>query len=150
MAGRVDDRTDAWNGGICSDGEVGKNVAKAAGRAELHIAMVDAAAHREIVLVTEQLIVVGGLQRDADSRRIGARTVDGAVRHKRASNAAGRAGDRLGELVENLKTGRRRPWARKRIVLQAERVDKRIAGRSAATLDIGFIAIDMALLEAAH
>ena len=80
ICGGVNDLSTRRDGGIGSDEQVGEDVAKLAVGLEVDLAVVDAAADGEIIVVTEDLVVVGGLQRSAGGERVGESAVDRAPR----------------------------------------------------------------------
>ena len=126
--------------------EIGIDVAEFAVALEADLAAVDAGADREIVVVTEHLIVVEALQRGAGRHRVGEGAIDRAPRHARAGVAGpGRAIDRLVVRIEDLEVGLR--LRREAVVFQAQCVEQRIGRVAAAALDLGGIAVDMLLVE---
>ncbi len=76
----MNDLSTRRDGGIGSDEQVGEDVAKLAVGLEIDLAVVDAAAEGEIIVVTEDLVVVGGLQGSAGRERVGESAVDRAPR----------------------------------------------------------------------
>src|SRR5262249_22507097 len=74
----VNDLSARRDGGIGSDEQVGEYVAKLAVGLEIDLAVVDAAAEGEIIVVTEDLAVAGGLQGSAGRERVGEGAVDRA------------------------------------------------------------------------
>ena len=84
----ADDVARAWEGTIADD-QIGEDGAKLAGRAETQQTAVDAGAKCEIILVLEEFVVIGCLQRRAEGRRMDGGAIDGPV------NRARRERDRL-------------------------------------------------------
>src|SRR5262249_56833055 len=101
VRGGVDNLSSPRHGGIRPDEQVGEDVAKLAVGPEADVAVVDAAADGEIIVVAEDLVVVGGLQGSAGGERVGPRAVDRTPRRSGAGIAAARrATDRLLAWVE--------------------------------------------------
>ena len=76
IRGGVNDLSTRRDGGIGSDEQVGEDVAKLAVGLEVDLAVVDASTDGEIIVVTEELVVVGGLQGSAGGQRVGEGAVD--------------------------------------------------------------------------
>jgi hypothetical protein len=93
IRGGVDNLSRPRHGGIGSDEQVGEDVAKFAAGLEADVAVVDAAADGDIIVVAEDLVVVGGLQRSAGGERVGPRAVDRPPRRGGAGVAAARGGN---------------------------------------------------------
>ena len=104
----MDDLSGSRHGSIWSDEQVGEDVAKLAVGLETDLAVVDAAAEREIIVVAEDLVVIGRLQGSAGSERVGSGAVDGSPRRGGAGVPAARGAiDRLVVGVENLEIRQR-------------------------------------------
>src|SRR5262249_39984496 len=118
----VNDLSTRRDGGVGSDEQVGEDVAKFAAGLEVDLAVVDAAADGEIIAVTENLVVVGGLQSSAGGERVGERAVDRSPRRGGACvSVARRAIDRLVVGGENLEIRLR--LGGESVVFQAQRVE---------------------------
>src|SRR5262249_31594677 len=149
IGGGVDDLPSPSDRSVGTDGEIRVDETKFAVSLEADLAAIDAGADDEVVVVTEHLVVVEGLQRGARRHRVGEGAVDGAPGRRGAGVPAARwARDRLAILIEDLETRLRKAcW--KSIVLKAESVEQRIGPIAAAALDLGSVAVDMFLVEPA-
>src|SRR5262249_58451142 len=133
--GGVDNLSSPRHSGIWSDEQVGEDVAKLAVGPEADVAVVDAAADGEIIVVAEHLVIVGGLQGSAGGERVGPRAVDRTPRRSGAGIAAARrATDRLVDGVENLEIRLRLGGGA--VVLQAQRLERSISHHAALAADI--------------
>ena len=90
ICGGMDDLSTRRDGGIWSDEQVGEDVAKLAVGLKIDLAVVDAAAEGEIIVVTEDLVVVGGLQGSPGCERVGESAVHRAPRRGGACVPAAR------------------------------------------------------------
>src|SRR3981081_2200027 len=70
IAGGVDDLSRPRHSSVGADEEIGIDVAELADALETDLAAVDAATDGEVVVVTEQLVVVDALQRGARGDRV--------------------------------------------------------------------------------
>src|SRR5262249_15949257 len=136
--------------GVRTDEEIRVDETEFAISLEADLAAIDAGADDEVVVVTEHLVVVEGLQRGACCQRLGEGAVERAPGRRGAGVAAARwARDRLVVLIEDLEVGRRRSRLRELIVLQAQCVEQWTSPIAAAALDLGRVAVDMLLVEPA-
>src|SRR5262249_42293989 len=136
--------------GIGSDEQVGEDEAKLAVGLEADRAVVDAATDGEIIVVAEDLVVIGGLQRSAGGERVGPRAVDRPPRRGGAGVAAPRRARGRRVVVDKDWATRLRKACWKSIVLEAQGVEQRIGLIAAAALDLGSVAVDVGLLKLAH
>ena len=133
---------------VGADEQIRVDVAELAVALEADLAAVDAGADREIVVVTEHLVVVERLQRGACRHRIGPGAVDRAPGRTRAGIADARGTiDRLVVRIEDLEILLR--LLGKPVIVEAQGVEQRIARIAAAALDVGGVAVDVGLLEPA-
>src|SRR5262249_61234479 len=112
-------------------------------------AAMDGGADDEVVVVTEHLVVVEGLQRGAGRQRLGEGAVDGPPGRGR-TGIAGSWGaiDRLVVGIEDLETRLRKAcW--KSIVLEAQGVEQRIGLIAAAAFDLGGVPVVLLLIDPA-
>src|SRR5262249_37250532 len=129
-------------GSVGTDEKIRVDESELAVAPESDLTAIDAGADDEVVVVTEHLVVVEGLQRGACRQRFGEGAVDGAPGRGRAVSAPRRARDRLVVLIEDLETRLRKAcW--KSFAMEAQGVEQ----RTAAALDLGGVAVDMLLVD---